>query len=194
MAADELVRGICIQAGSVFGVHRFTLVQLAIQAATSRLVDQNKTILAGVAVDALAARAVYECRKRGELEWFESVARTSGFFRALASTLSELRLNAIEPDQLKQSGASGNDLANLLAEYSRNLAAAGLADAASIYETAIIATNSDEFSLSKLPILLFDVAPASYLEQKFSEPSNEFLLQICCARLIFGAEIHSRAR
>src|ERR1051326_5161885 len=100
MAADELVRAICLRTGSVFGVHRYTPVQLAIEAATKRLVNENKTILAGVAVDALAARAVYECRKRGDLNWFEPVARTSGFFRALASTLSELRHNAIEPGQL----------------------------------------------------------------------------------------------
>ena len=101
-AADELARGMCAQSGGVFGVHRFTLLQFAIQAATKRLVEAGKTILGGVAVDALAARAVYECRKRGNLQWFESVARTPGFFKALASTISELRLNNIEPAQLKQ--------------------------------------------------------------------------------------------
>jgi ATP-dependent helicase/DNAse subunit B len=170
MAADELVRGICLQTGSVFGVHRFTPVQLAIQAATKRLADANKTILAGVAVDALAARAVYECRKRGSLEWFESVARTSGFFRALASTISELRLNAIQSSQLEESGASGKDLANLLTEYSRNLDETGLADAAAIYENAIAAVNAvnnDEFPPARFPVLLFDLAPTSFLEQEF---------------------------
>src|SRR5215831_2917336 len=107
--ADELVRGMCMRKGAVFGVHRFTPVQLAIQIAAMPLVEANKTILAGVAVDALAARAVYECRRRGNLEWFESVARTPGFFRALASTISELRLNSIQPGQLTQSGAAGKD-------------------------------------------------------------------------------------
>ena len=131
-AADELARGMCAQSGGVFGVHRFTLLQFAIQAATKRLVEAGKTILGGVAVDALAARAVYECRKRGNLQWFESVARTPGFFKALASTISELRLNNIEPAQLKQSGSSGEDLANLLVEYSKSLDEIGLADAASI--------------------------------------------------------------
>jgi ATP-dependent helicase/DNAse subunit B len=167
MAADELVRGMCVRSGAVFGVHRFTLVQLAIQAAGKGLMDANKTILAGVAVDALAARAVYECRKGGNLEWFESVARTAGFFKALASTISELRLNAIQPDQLAQSGASGKDLANLLIEYSRNLDDSGLADAATIYKTAIDAINNDEFPASKFPILFVDIAPTSYLEEEF---------------------------
>jgi RecB family exonuclease len=167
MAADELVRAICLRTGSVFGVHRYTPVQLAIEAATKRLVNENKTILAGVAVDALAARAVYECRKRGNLEWFDSVARTSGFFRALASTISELRLSAVPTDQLEQSGASGKDLANLLTEYRRNLDETGLADAALIYETAIVVVNNDEFPPGKFPILFFDFAPTSFLEQEF---------------------------
>ncbi len=166
-AADELVRGMCMRSGSVFGVHRFTLVQLAIQAATKRLVEAGKTILAGVAVDALAARAVYECRKRSRLQWFESVARTPGFFKALASTISELRLNAIQPQQLIQAGSSGKDLANLLIEYSGNLDETGLADAASIYATAIAAVRDGEFPGSKFPILFLDIRPSFYLEHEF---------------------------
>src|SRR5262249_31168499 len=98
-AADELVRGICAETGFVFGVHRFTLLQLSVEAASKRLVEAGKSVLAGVAVDALAARAVYACRREGKLEWFEDVARTSGFFRALASTISDLRMNGIAPAQ-----------------------------------------------------------------------------------------------
>src|SRR5438067_1946145 len=37
-------------------------------------------------------RAVHSCRKGNQLQWFEPVANTPGFFRALASTLTELRL------------------------------------------------------------------------------------------------------
>src|SRR5438477_9000193 len=167
-AADELARGMCAQSGGVFGVHRFTLLQFAIQAATKRLVEAGKTILAGVAVDALAARAVYECRKRGKLQWFESVARTPGFFKALASTISELRLNAIEPQQLIQAGSSGKDLAHLLIEYSGNLDETGLADAASIYANGIAAIRDGEFQASKFPILFLDISPSFYLEQEFT--------------------------
>jgi ATP-dependent helicase/DNAse subunit B len=164
-AADELVRGLCTQNGAVFGVHRFSPIQLAIEAATPRLVEAGKTILAGVAVDALAARAVYECRKK--LEWFESVARTPGFFRALAATISELRLNGIEPKQLAGSGASGKDLANLLTAYNENLDASGLADSAEIYRTASAAIKSGEFSMSRFPTLFLDISPTQYVEQEF---------------------------
>src|SRR5438132_1014250 len=167
MAADELVRSICSRTGAVSGVHRFTPAQLAIEAATKRLAAKRKTILAGVAVSALAARAVHACRERGELRWFESVARTPGFFRALASTLVELRLNRIESERLRQSGTSGEDLAALLKEFSSNLDQTAVADLAAIYETAAEAVRNGEFQICKFPTLLLDVTPISYLEQEF---------------------------
>ena len=166
-AADELARQRCSQEGSVFGVHRFTPIQLAIEAAAPRLVEAGKTILAGVAVDALAARAVYECRKNAKLEWFESVARTPGFFTALAATISELRLNGIESRQLTNSGASGKDLANLLTAYITNLDGSGVADSAAIYRTATAAIRAGEFRMGKLPILFLDISPTHFLEQEF---------------------------
>lgn len=166
-AADELVRQQCDPHGGIFGVHRFTPIQLAIEAATPRMVDAGKTLLAGVAVDALAARAVYECRKNSKLEWFEEVARTPGFFKALASTIAELRLNGIEPVRLTDSGASGKDLASLLAAYNANLDSRGLADAATIYQAAIAAINAGEFRMAKLPILFLDISPTHFLEQEF---------------------------
>jgi ATP-dependent helicase/nuclease subunit B len=167
MAADELVRGMCLRTGAVFGMHRFTPAQLAIEAATKRLSADGKTILAGVAVDALAARAVYACRERGELRWFESVARTPGFFRALASTLTELRLNRIEMEPLRKSGTSGEDLAALLKEFDSNLDQTGIADLAAIYRTAVDAIRNDEFPISEFPTLLLDLAPLSSIEQDF---------------------------
>jgi ATP-dependent helicase/DNAse subunit B len=166
-SADELVRRICAETGSVFGVRRFSLLQLAVETATERLVAAGKTLLAGVAVDALAARAVHECRIRAELQWFDSVARTAGFFRALAATLSELRLNGIKPEQLEHSTPSGKDLSHLLLQYSRTLDEGGLADAASIYSIAITAVRDGRFFANKLPVLFFDVTAASYLEQEF---------------------------
>ena len=167
MAADELVRSICSRIGAVSGVHRFTPAQLAIEAATKRLAAKRKTILAGVAVSALAARAVHACRERGELRWFESVARTPGFFRALASTLVELRLNRIESERLRQSGTSGEDLAALLKEFSSNLDQTAVADLAAIYETAAEAIRNGEFQICKFPTLLLDVTPISSSEQEF---------------------------
>jgi ATP-dependent helicase/nuclease subunit B len=167
IAADGLVRGICLRTGAVFGVHRFTPAQFAIEAATKRLSAERKTILAGVAVDALAARAVHACRQRGELRWFDLVARTPGFFRALSSTLLELRLNRIEPELLRRYGASGEDLAAFLKEFASNLDQSAVADLATIYRIAAVAIRAGEFPITRCPILLFDIAPASSAEQEF---------------------------
>lgn len=178
--ADELVRGMAARTGSVLGVHRFTLVQLAVHVATERLAKAGQTILSGVAVEALAARAVYECRKKKQLQWFESVAQTSGFFRALASTITELRNNSVKPAQLGQSGPSGPDLANLLVAYTSNLDESGIADAALIYTTAIAAIRDGEFEASRFPIVFLDISPNSYLEQEFvlklATQSNDVLV------------------
>ena len=59
------------------------------------------------------------------------------------------------------------DLANLITSYSQNLDARGLADAATIYTTAITAIRNSEFPASKLPIIFLDVSPTSHLEQEF---------------------------
>ena len=166
-AGDELLRDICSQTGFVFGVHRFTVPQLAIQIATSRLIDAGKTVLAGVAVDALAARAVHSCRQEHELAWFEPVANTPGFFRALASTITELRLNNVDQRHLKQSGAGGHDVANLLRRYGSHLEENKLADLATIFDVATKALQSDEWTFRKNTILFLDIAPTSLLEQAF---------------------------
>ena len=166
-AGDELLRNICVRSGSVFGAHRFTVPQLAIEAAQKKLTEQKKTLLAGVAVDALAARAVYSCRKDGQLHWFGPVANTAGFFRALASTITELRLNTVDPERLTNSGVAGKDLANLLTAYGSNLEVSKLADLATIFSVATAATHNGEFALSRNPVLFLDIAPTSYLEQQF---------------------------
>ncbi len=166
-AADELLRNICAQSGSVFGVHRFTVPQLAIEVATPRLVQRTQTVLGGVAVDALAARAVYTCKKQNELSWFEPVSHTPGFFRALASTITELRLNGVDLEQLKKSGPAGHDLANLLRQYSLDLEESKLADLAAIFEVANVAVQSSEGAFSKWPVLFLDIVPMAALEQEF---------------------------
>src|SRR5258706_11591465 len=93
LAADDLVRAITLKNGSSFGVHRFTLASLAVEMSSERLAVDGLSLLGGVAVDALAARATERCRSQAGLAWFGPVARTPGFFRALASTITELRMN-----------------------------------------------------------------------------------------------------
>ena len=166
-AADELLRSICAQSGSAFGVHRFTVPQLAIEVATPRLVQSAQTVLGGVAVGALAARAVYTCKKQNELTWFEPVSHTPGFFRALASTITELRSNGVDLEQLKKSGPAGRGLANLLRQYRLDLEDSKLADLAAIFEAAKAAVQSGAGAFSARPVLFLDVVPMFALEREF---------------------------
>src|SRR4051812_2616340 len=162
MAADEFVRQACAESNGVFGVHRFTLPQLAFTLAE----QTGKSILAGVAMDALAARAVHAARTAGQLTWFDPVATTPGFFRALASTINELRLNNIDPDSIRTAGPSGQDLANLLHHFGRNLEEADVADLATAYKVATTVIGEPEFHFRGRPLLLLDIVPTSYLEQE----------------------------
>jgi RecB family exonuclease len=166
-AADELLRGICSRRGSVLGVRRFTVPQLAIETASSLLAESGKTILAGVAIDALAARSVSRCAKQQELSWFGPVAHTPGFFRALASTLTELRMNRVDPERLRASGPAGQDLANLLKRYGADLDEAGSSDLAAVFETATVAAQRREWAFAGLPILFLDITPVTLLEEEF---------------------------
>ena len=105
MAADELARRLYLAKRGGFGLHRFSAGALAVELASPELALSGKSILAGIGVDALAARAVHDCRTGSELKWFEPVAGTPGFFRALASTLTELRMNDVDKN-FNSSGAT----------------------------------------------------------------------------------------
>src|SRR5262249_50016820 len=102
----------------------------------------------------------------GGLAWFDPVANTPGFFRALAATINELRLNAIDPDSIRSAGPSGQDLANLLQNFDRNLKDAAVADLAAAYKVATTVIGEVDFRFRGQPLLLLDIVPTSYLEQE----------------------------
>jgi ATP-dependent helicase/nuclease subunit B len=164
-AADEFVRDICKETSGVFGVHRFTLPQLAFDLATEPLAESGKSFIAGVALEAMAARAIHACRTEGTLNWFDSVPTTPGFFRALASTIAELRLNDINIEALGGTGPAGMDLAGILKQFAKSLGEANVADLAMAYReaTAVVAGNS--FRYRGCPLVLLDLVPTTFLEQ-----------------------------
>ena len=167
MAADELVRDFSRETGGALGIHRFSLGALAVEMASPALALSGKSLLSGVAVDALAARAVQDCRANAGLPWFEPVAATTGFFRALASTLRELRLNDIDLKTLSTVGPAGFDLAQLISAYERHLAETGLADSAEIFRVATEAASDAQNRYQGFPLLLLDIAAPSAAERSF---------------------------
>ena len=73
---------------------------------------------------------MHRLKGTGALAYFEPVIDRPGFPRALARTISELRLNQVSPDALKGNGGAADALANALGEFDAELKAAKLADRA----------------------------------------------------------------
>jgi ATP-dependent helicase/nuclease subunit B len=155
-AVDDLVREIARQRAATFGLHRFSLLQLAVRLAMPRLAESSRTPASGLGTEAVAARAAFESSKAGHLNYFGPVADLPGFVHASTSTLSEIRLAGVPAGQLEAFGASGHDNAELLKNYEQQLVEASLADRAGILSVATDAVLAHEGRFVGLPLLLLD--------------------------------------
>src|SRR5689334_10425513 len=70
-AIDDLVRAFAAATGATFGLHRFSLNQLAARLAVSRLADLGIAPSTHLGSEALAVRAAFEARHHSELRYFE---------------------------------------------------------------------------------------------------------------------------
>jgi hypothetical protein len=129
-AIDDLARQVARARRATFGLHRFTLGQFAARTAGAVLASRGVSPSTPLGADALAARAVFEERRRAPLDYLEPVASCPGFPRALASTLHEIREAGIDGGRIAELPAPGPDLARLLDEHARQVADAGVADRA----------------------------------------------------------------
>jgi CRISPR/Cas system-associated exonuclease Cas4 (RecB family) len=144
--------------GGVAGVHRSTLVQFALDLARPAIADLKLAPLSALGLEALCARVAHAAQAAGELSYFGPVASLTGFARALARTLSELRLGGAAAQQIALAGAPGEDLARLLNRYEAELEQQSLADLARVFALAADAAG-DPRSLHGglgLPLLLLD--------------------------------------
>jgi ATP-dependent helicase/nuclease subunit B len=170
-AADDFVRGFCPTGVGRLGLHRFSPFQLAATFAGDRIAQEELAPLSRLGLEAVAAQSVHAMRK--QLVYFAPVADTPGFARAVASTLSELRLAGLALSALERSGSAGVDLARMLLEYERRLEEGRLADFATILRLAADAAESGDHRLSRLPVLLLDAPPRTTLEQRFIKALTE---------------------
>jgi hypothetical protein len=184
-AGEDLVH----RTGGLAGVHRLTLIHLARDLAWPSMADLRLAPVTALGAEALAARAVYDARAAHELKYFEPVSELPGFARALARTLSELRLagvasEALSPgDALAQGGGHGidrgtdrgadplehprADLARLLARYQTELEERSLADLARVLELASKAAESGRHRWLGLPLVLLDAPLESRAHREF---------------------------
>src|SRR5262245_31171455 len=73
-AADDFARAIAQRFGATFGLSRFSLTQLASRSAALGVVGAKRSPGTQAGAEAMAARAVFDAIKAGELAYFEPVA------------------------------------------------------------------------------------------------------------------------
>ena len=158
-SVDELARSFSLDCGATFGLHRFSLHQLASKLAALELARRGLAPATGLGAEAVAARAAFEELAQETLDYLAPIARLRSIGRTLAATLGDLRLAELDVGQLDQLGATGTDLAALARQYERQLELAHLVDAATVLQTAAAMTSRDETGLPlRGALLLLDVA------------------------------------
>ena len=168
-AADDLCRRVAATRGATFGLHRFTLTQLASRIAAATLAARGATPATALAADALATRALSELSRDGGLRHLAAVADSPGLPRALAETLGELREAGVAPERLQAlDGAAAADLEGLGTRYAALLEEGGLADRAALLATATARLAAgDAGGLPAAPLVLLDVPLVTRAEAAF---------------------------
>ena len=96
-----LARDLAAEAGATFGLHRFSLRQLAASIATVDLARRGLAPASGLAMEAVAAHATFEESKHEALDYLQPIADFRSFGRTLAATLRDLRHADTDVDQAR---------------------------------------------------------------------------------------------
>ena len=165
-AADDFARDVARARGATFGLYRFSLTQLAARFAAAALASDRLSPTTALGVQAVAARALFEATDDRSLTYFEPVATTPGFPRALARTLEELALANVPAAALRQSADGGPDVANLLERFDEQFEAASAVDRARFLRTATRAA-AEGGPYAGCRLLLLDVPVMNITERAF---------------------------
>jgi RecB family exonuclease len=111
--------------------------------------------------EAVAARVTHRLRQANRLVYFTPVSKMPRFAAALASTVSELRLERIRSADMSGDSDAMHDLRHLLDGYEDELGERSLADAARIFDLAMEITASGSHRLISLPTVLLDLSLSS---------------------------------
>ncbi len=127
------------------GVHALTLTQLAAHLAVQPMGRLSLAPISRLGIEALAARIVHAAATAHGLPYFAPVAQTPGFARALARTITELRLENVTPS---------GDLAHLVSLYEQELAARSVADLPILLRLATEEAATANHRFTGLPLVL----------------------------------------
>lgn len=143
------------------GVHALTLNQLARHLAEPSMGRLALASISRLGMEAIAARIVHAAFAAKKLPYFAPVAQTPGFARALAKTITELRLQNATPT---------GDLAHLLSLYEQELLVRSVADTPLLLR---LAAEEAEATAGRrfigLPMLLLGIAVESAAHQRLLE-------------------------
>lgn len=154
-AADDLLR---LRLSDSAGVHRVTMAAMTRNLVEEDIAERGLAPLNALGAEALVVRAIYLVRREARLRYFEPVASSPGFARAVARTLRELRIHRITPEQVAATGAPGRDLALLQTRYTELLAESRHADYPEMLRLATARVEQGGHRWVGLPLLLLDVA------------------------------------
>lgn len=168
-AADELAQELTLSAGARFGLRRFSMGQLVAHLATELLAERGLAPASSLGIEAIAARVAFEADSAGEIPRLAAVRAFPGFARALARTLTELRLAALSPEDIAgPDGPGATEMARLLRRYASALEEAHVADRATLLALATAALDSPRHEeLRRAPLFVLDVSLRSSLEAAF---------------------------
>ena len=158
-AVDDFARELSSRRGATFGLHRFSLRQLAARIASTQLARRGVAPATRLGAEAVAAHAAFEELEQDTLGYLAPIARLRSFGRTLASTLEDLRLGGVSPERLDVCGAVGADINLLARRYALLLDQAKLIDIPDLYRLAAAAVSgTDPVGVPlEVPVLLLDV-------------------------------------
>ena len=163
-AVSHLVREAVRHKPAMFGWQRHTLASLAGALAAPRLVDCGLVPVGPLAIEAVCARVLQRLHAENKLGSLAAIVGRPGLPRALARTLSELRLSGLNSASLR---AETPELATLFLAFEEELATLRFADRAAVFAHAIEGVQDRAVRSIPLegPLLLIDLAIEHALER-----------------------------
>lgn len=158
--ATEALREALSNGMAALGWRAVGFTQLVASLAQAGLARAGVAPAGGLVVEAVAARTAFERSRQESPGYFAPVLPLPGFPRALAATVTELRMARVRASALTNRGVPAADVGVLLDDYEAQLASAGLADRARLFELAeeaVVARLPDTSYLAS-PLVLLDVA------------------------------------
>ncbi len=169
-AVDELLFADAARRGATFGLHRKTLPGLAIELAAPALAREGIAAATRLVFEAVTREVLAEALAAGTIPVLArrplghgSAADGPSFPAALASTITDLRMNGVEPSRLGSTEAVA-EVGRLYAGVMRLLERRRLADRADLLRAAAAVARSG--GAPALPLLFLDPTLTSNLERE----------------------------